>query len=321
MEQAVASHNKNITARSLLLTEPQRLEWVSAELPPPGAQEVLVQTRTGAISIGSELPRYQGRARGNRAAVYPCMTGYESVGTVLACGAAVKRMRPGDRIVAFYGHRTHAIVPEEKAIVVPDDIADALALLAILSCDAAKGVRKIVPQPEEAVLVTGAGTMGLLTLFILKAYGVTTVDVVEPRVERHTLAFKLGASDILCPQELPETSERYAVGFECSSRNTAFTLLQNQMRQGGRICITADGNIEPLVLAAAFHEKELQLVGTSDGWNYHEHAKWYFQELRQHSMRLEDLFEIKIAARELRATFAQLASGTIQPVKVLVDYD
>lgn len=319
MEQATAAHNRN--ARCLLLTAPHRVAWFSALLPPLGARDILVQTRTGAISVGSELPRYQGIGRGSKPATYPCMTGYESVGTVLACGAAVQRIRPGERVVAFYGHRTHAVVPEAKAIVVPDDISDALAILAILSCDAAKGVRKVAPQAEEPVLVTGAGTMGLLTLFILKAYGVAVIDMVEPRTERHALARKLGARHVLRPQDLPETSNGYAVGFECSSRNAAFALLQQQMQQDGRVCITADGNIEPLVLTPAFHEKELQLVGSSDGWDYHEHAAWYFEQIRQHPPHLEELFEARVAADELTATFAQLAAGALQPVKVLVNYD
>ncbi len=313
-------HNEKIIARSLLLMAPQHLEWVSAELPPLGVQDVLVQTRTGAISIGSELPRYRGTARSSKESEYPCMTGYESIGIVLACGNAVQRIRPGDRVIAFYGHRTHAIVPEAKAIVVPEHISDALAILAILSCDAAKGVRKIAPQPGEAVLVTGAGTMGLLTLFILKTYGVGTVDVVEPQQERQALAYKLGARHVFRPQDVLAASENYAAGFECSSRNLAFTLLQQQMQRDGRICITADGNIEPLVLAPAFHEKELQLVGSSDGWNYSEHAAWYFREVQRRPTYLEELFEIRVPAGELIATFAQLASGTIQPVKALIDY-
>lgn len=320
MEQPVTSDRGDIPARSLLLTAPQRLEWVSATLPPLGERDVLVQTRTGAISTGSELPHYLGNSRSSKPTSYPCMTGYESVGTVLACGVAVQHIRVGERVVAFYGHRTHAIVPEAKAIVVPADISDALAILAILSCDAAKGVRKLAPQADEPVLVTGAGTMGLLTLFILKACGVAIVDMVEPRRERHALAYRLGASHVLCPQDLPTTSESYAAGFECSSSNAAFTLLQQQMQQDGRICITADGNREPLVLAPAFHEKELRPVGSSDGWDYHAHAAWYFQYLRQHPTSLEALFEIRVSADALIATFAHLAAGALQPVKVLVDY-
>ena len=97
-------------------------------------------------------------------------------------------------------------------------------------------------------------------------------------------------------------------------------LVQNHMQKDGRICITADGNIEPLVLTPAFHEKELQIVGSSDGWDYHEHAAWYFHEVLRRPTLLEQLFEIEVASKELITVFEQLATGTIQPIKVLVHY-
>jgi alcohol dehydrogenase len=249
------------------------------------------------------------------------MTGYESVGVVMACGAHVQKVSVGDRVVTFYGHRTHAVVPETDVIVVPDDITDPLALLVILTCDAASGIRKLVPMPEEAVLITGAGAMGLLTLFVLKAYGITHIEIVEPRQERHALAYQFGARTVFFPQDLAGANESYPVAFECSSRNKAFELLQGQMQHNGRICIIADGNYEPLTLTPAFHERELKVVGTSNGWNYHEHALWYFQAVRQTSTRLEQLFEREIAQSELITMFERLASSSSRPVKILVHYE
>src|SRR5437868_8785658 len=111
-------------ARSLLLTAPRQLEWVTENLPPLQSNEVLVQTSAGAISIGAELPQYRGTALSSEAARYPRMTGYESVGTVIACGTEIQRLKVGDRAVAFYGHRTHGIVAEDKAILVSNGIAD-----------------------------------------------------------------------------------------------------------------------------------------------------------------------------------------------------
>lgn len=313
--------SKNLTARSLLLAAPGHLHWADETLPPLDPHDVLVQTRTGAISIGSELPLYCGTARASHAPRYPCMTGYESVGLVLACGSDVHTVHPGDRVVSFYGHRTHAVVPAAKVIVVPDGISDALAILVILTCDAAKGVRKLAPLPEEPVLITGAGTMGLLTLFLLKAYGCARVDIVEPLPERHALAARLGASTVFFPHDLASPGETYPVAFECSSRNEACALLQSQMQHGGRICITADGNLEPLVLTAAFHERELSMIGSSDGWDYQQHASWYFHEIQQHSTPLEQLFEREIAQHELISVFEELAMGRSLPVKVLVHYE
>ena len=312
---------RDINAQSLYLTSQRQLQWVTEELPPLSTHDVLVRTTAGAISIGSELPLYCGTARASDPIQYPRMTGYESIGVVMACGAHVQKVHVGDRVVTFYGHRTHAVVPEANVIVVPDDITDPLALLVIQTCDAASGIRKLVPMPEEAVLITGAGAMGLLTLFVLKAYGITQIDIVEPRQERHALAYQLGARTVFFPQELASADESYPVAFECSSRNKAFGLQQGQMQHNGRICMIADGNFEPLTLTPAFHERELKVVGTNNGWNYHEHALWYFQAVRQTSTRLEQLFEREIAQSELLAMFERLASNSSRPVKILVHYE
>ncbi|MFL5627953.1 MAG: alcohol dehydrogenase catalytic domain-containing protein [Ktedonobacteraceae bacterium] len=307
-------------SRSLLLTAPGQLEWVAEDLPSLQPDEVLVQTRAGAISIGAELPRYTGTARSARSPRYPHMTGYESIGTVAACGSQVKRLHVGQRVVAFYGHRTCAIVPESKAIVVPDDISDALALLTILSCDVSKGISKVVLDRAEPVLVTGAGTIGLLTVFMLTAIGSQNIDVIEPRVERRALAKLFGARETLNPREMEARNDMYAVGIECSSRNRAFELLQGKVRRDGRICILADGNVEPLVLTPAFHEKELSVVGSSDGRDYQGHAQWFFEIVRQRPHALERLFEYQTTANNLIQTFESLAQGAIQPIKVLVRY-
>jgi alcohol dehydrogenase len=312
---------EELSTQKLLLTAPRRLQWITEKLPPLGAHEVLIQTRTGAMSIGSELPVYCGTARTSKPLSYPRMTGYESVGIVTACGSDVKTVQVGNRVVSFYGHSTHAVVPEAKVIKIPDTISDLLAILTILTCDTAKGVRKMAPMPEERALITGAGTMGLLTLFVLKAYGLIEIDVVEPRQERHALASQLGARTVYFPHDLPPTSESYSIAFECSSRNEAFTLLQNHMQQNGRICILADGNLEPLVLTPAFHERELHIVGSSDGWDYHKHAVWYFQVIQQNDTGLEQIFEEEIMQSELISTFERLANERARPVKILVHYE
>jgi alcohol dehydrogenase len=140
--------------KSLLLTAPVQLEWVLEDLSLLLPDEVLIQTTAGAISIGSELPIYSGTARSTEPIRYPHMTGYESAGIVIARGSDVQRLQVGDRVIAFYGHRTHAIIPEAKAIAVPDNVPDALALLSILTCDVSKGIRKVAPQPADKLIET-----------------------------------------------------------------------------------------------------------------------------------------------------------------------
>ena len=63
----------------------------------------------------------------------------------------------------------------------PSSIQPKVALLSILSCDAAKGVLKLNPRQDEKVLITGMGVIGLLACNFLKYYvGIEHVDVVEP---------------------------------------------------------------------------------------------------------------------------------------------
>ncbi len=305
--------------RSLLLTAPERLEWTTSELPEPKPHELLVETLSGAISIGTELPLYAGMSRGHTPD-YPLMTGYESVARVLASGESVEQLVPGDRIVSFYGHRRHAIIQAEKAIPIPLGINDELALLSILSCDVAKGVRKLMPQRSDPVLITGAGLIGLLTLWTLCQYGVETVDVIEPRAARRELAHRFGARTVFKSDQASEIGAEYAYGFECSSRDAAFGQLQRSMHHDGTICILADGNLEPLTLLPDFHQKELTVVGSSDGWDYHQHARWFFERARGQEELLTSLFQWHVSAGQLVETFQRLAHGNERPIKVFVRY-
>jgi alcohol dehydrogenase len=305
-------------ARSLLLSAPRRVAWVERELPPLGPDDVLVETTAGALSIGAELPQYLGNARHVAPPTYPAMTGYESVGRVGAVGAAVTGLCAGQRVVACYGHRTCAVVPAAKAVPVPDDISDELALLAILSCDVMKGVRKLAPRPGAVAMLTGARAIGLLTTWTLARLGVAA-DVLEPRAARRALALRLGARHVTA--DAGALADAYALGVECSSRDAAFGLLQAHMAQDGRLCVLSDGNLEPLTLTPHFHARELTMVGSSDGLDYPAHAAWFWPHARQHADALAALYGWRVRADELPATFERLVeAGDARPVKVLVEY-
>ena len=304
--------------RSLLLFAPKTLRWETQTLRLPVEDEVRVRTLYGAVSVGTEAPIYAGTSRGS-APNYPKMTGYESYGVVEACGPAVHELNVGDRVVSFYGHRTHRLEPEKRFVRVPEGLEPSLALLAILSCDVKRGILKVAPGRGERVLVTGAGAIGLLTLFVLKALGVEVVDVVERSPERLELARTLGATNAWTPEEAENIEASYAVGLECSSRDAAFSLLQDKLTPNGRLCVLADGNVEPLTLTPKFHAKELRVVGSSDGVDYRGHAEWFYA--LPDLPKLDALYDLRVSASDLPKTFEEMARGLVRPVKVLVRYE
>lgn len=308
-------------AASLLLHGPRDVRWVMEALPPLGPDKVLIATRAGAISGGTELPLYRGDSRAATPPTYPRMSGYENVGVVLARGPAVREPAIGARVVATYGHRTHALVPAHKAYSIPDDIGDELALLLILSGDVLTGLRKLGTPPPGPALVTGAGAIGLLAVFGLAALGTPDIDVVEPLIARHELALALGARRVLTPQEATGLSADYASGVECSARDAAFATLQRTVRPHGRIGVLSDGNVETLTLTPHFHERQLAVLGSSDCPDYHAHARWYFPAARAVQMVLPRLFDHRVVAPDLPATFTRLAADRTLATKVFVSYD
>ncbi|PED86356.1 zinc-binding dehydrogenase [Bacillus cereus] len=303
----------------LILKGPKQLKWEINEIKDIQDDEIIVKTIAGAISIGAELPQYNGSDVTEMNPFYPRKTGYESYGEVIQVGNKVTHVNVGDKVVSFYGHETIGIVKGHKVIRVPSSIQPKVALLSILSCDAAKGVLKLNPRQDEKVLITGMGVIGLLACNFLKYYvGIEHVDVVEPNKNRRDFAKKFGAKNIYDSEE--KIIETYNYGFECSATNSGFHTLQKTLKTNGEICILSDGNIEELTLTANFYQKELQIIGSSDGSDYQKHADWFFEEIGKTPF-IEEIFQHEIHYTSLIECFDELSLGIIKPLKVYVSYE
>ena len=86
-------------AQTLTFSAPYRLELIERELPPIGAEEVLVQTLVSAISPGTEMLVYRGQCPAlddprdpfSSKIDYPTAFGYACVGRVLDTGQRVDK--------------------------------------------------------------------------------------------------------------------------------------------------------------------------------------------------------------------------------------
>ncbi|PEJ08508.1 zinc-binding dehydrogenase [Bacillus wiedmannii] len=303
----------------LVLEGPKRLKWETREIKSIQDDEIIVKTIAGAISIGAELPQYKESDVTDTNPIYPRKTGYESYGEVIQVGNNVTKLKVGDKVVSFYGHETVGVVKEDKVIRVPSYIKPKVALLSILSCDVAKGVLKLNPRKDGKVLITGMGVIGLLTCYFLKYYvGVDHVDVVEPNRSRRRFAEKFGAKNIY--DSVEQIIETYSYGFECSATNSGFRTLQKALNSNGEICILSDGNKDELTLTADFYRKELQIIGSSDGYDYQKHADRFFSHIEQ-TPWIDEIFQYDIHYTVLEKCFEELSERIITPLKVFVSYE
>jgi alcohol dehydrogenase len=305
--------------QSLVLTGKQKLMWKRKEVRDLEKDEILIQTIACAISIGAELPQYNESDVTDPHPHYPRETGYESYGKVIKIGEKVTNIRVGDHVVAFYGHKDFGIVKANKVVQVPDTVEYRHALLNTLSCDAGKGVLKVNPKSNDKVLVTGAGTIGLLSVHFLKNYmDVKHIDVLEPDESRRRLANIFGATNTYFDKE-QVPSVFYDIGLECSASLDAFHTQLKSLKYHKELCVLSDGNKDHFYLNEDFYEKELKIVGSSDGWDYQQHSLWFFKESVK-APYLTQIFDYEIPSDQLIECFAKLSESNNKPVKVLVKY-
>jgi threonine dehydrogenase-like Zn-dependent dehydrogenase len=214
-----------------------RVVVVDVPEPAPGPGEVLVETAFSVVSTGTEIHAIQGTARpettGNE--TYPPLQpssrpslrirsggtrwtgpsprpsasdliriGYSLAGTVLAVGADVLDVRPGDAVACSGNqcavHAERVVVPRNLVAKVPPGLSLDRAAFVTLGAIALNALRRSGGHIGEVIGVSGLGPIGLLGVQVARAAGLDVVglDIANGRVK---LARELGATVALNPVE------------------------------------------------------------------------------------------------------------------------
>ncbi|MFQ5955878.1 MAG: alcohol dehydrogenase catalytic domain-containing protein, partial [Kiloniellales bacterium] len=243
-------------------------------LPLPGAGELLLGLRVAGL-CGTDLFKL---ATGSAAA--GSVLGHELVGQVVAVGPGVTRFRDGDRVVAPHhvpcgecalcraGNETMCDVFRENLLdpggfadmilvrpratelaarLVPGGVADQAAVFMEPAACVLRSVRRSGIDGRGAVVVLGAGSMGLLHLLVLRAlFPDIAVSVIDPVAERRALAERLGAVAAAAPgapalEQVISASDgvgAYAVFDTVGGRDTLEAGLE-LIRRGGTVVLFA----------------------------------------------------------------------------------
>ncbi len=107
----------------------------------------------------------------------PLAMGYCNVGTVAEIGAGVSGFAIGDRVASNGKHAEVVSVPVNLSAKVPANVSDDAAAFTVIGAIALQGVRLIQPTLGEAVVVTGMGLIGLITVQLLRAHGCRVLGI------------------------------------------------------------------------------------------------------------------------------------------------
>lgn len=168
----------------------------------------------------------------------PLPLGYCNVGHALGVGAGVIGFESGDRVVSNGKHAELVSVPQNLCARVPDGVSDDAAAFTVLGAIALQGIRLVMPTLGEAVVVTGLGLIGLLTVQLLRAHGCRVLGLdFDP--EKLALARRFGAEvvDLAAGQDPVRVAEAFSRGRGVDAVIvTAATHSSEPMHQAALMC-------------------------------------------------------------------------------------
>jgi predicted dehydrogenase/NADPH:quinone reductase-like Zn-dependent oxidoreductase len=118
--------------------------------------------------------------------------GYCNVGVAIDVGRDVSGVSVGDRVASNGKHAEIVSVPVNLCAKVPVNVSDDAAAFTVLGAIALEGIRLVQPTLGEAVVVTGLGIIGLITVQLLRANGCRVLGLDFDR-DKLTLARGFGA--------------------------------------------------------------------------------------------------------------------------------
>jgi bacteriochlorophyllide a dehydrogenase len=184
--------------RAIVLERPEHIAFSRLDLTPPGDDDLVVDIKYSGISTGTEKLLFNGRMPQFPGMGYPLVPGYESVGRVVAAGAAAQErigeqvFVPGARCYGevrglFGGAASRLVVSSARVVPVEPSLGEEAVLLALAATAyhsvAGGGKRNPIVPPE---LIVGHGVLGRLLARMTVVAGFAPPTVWETNPQRVT---------------------------------------------------------------------------------------------------------------------------------------
>ncbi len=172
-------------------------------VPEPARGQVLVTVRACCISPGTELGSVPGRRREPNPAAAPRTFGYSNAGVISALGPGCEDLEVGTRVACMGGgfalHATHAVVPRNLAVPIPDAVTFEAAATNHLAATGLHAIRRGEFTLGEHVAVMGLGIVGHFASQFAALAGAHVLGVDRFPIRRDALAATGHAEGTISP--------------------------------------------------------------------------------------------------------------------------
>ena len=319
--------------------------WKRAIRQPENVKTVLQMAATQGIGHARRV------VQGQLSAGNP--TGYSAAGIILEVGKGIDDLHPGNRVAcggAQCAYHAEIIrVPRNLTVPVPDGLDLTIASTVTLGAIAMQGVRRALPTLGETFVVIGLGTLGQLTVQILRANGCRVIGI-DLDTDRIRLAQKFGMELGASPEQGDSIEQvaRLSDGMGADGViitaatpsdeivSTAFKVC----RKKGRVVLVGDVGLN--LNRADFYKKELDFfISTSYGpgrydRNYEEkgldypvaYVRWtenrnmaaYLRLVADGMVKVEPLISATYPIEQASSAYEALRTGETRLLLVLLSY-
>ena len=252
--------------------EDLRLE--PAALPELGPGQVLVRLGAGGI-CGSDLHYYFEGRNGSFVIREPLIPGHEASGVIVAVGPGVTRVKAGDKVAISPSHacghcdfcregreqlctamnflgsaslfphvqgmfREYFVMGERQCYPVAGDVTLGELAFAEPLAVALHGVNRGADLLGKSVLITGAGTIGCLTVMAARLAGAAHITVTDVLDRPLAKASEVGADALRADRDGDAlATPQFDVAFEVSGSFAALKTCVAAVKRGGASCRSA----------------------------------------------------------------------------------
>ena len=339
--------------KALVKAKPEPGIWMEeVPEPDPGPNDVKIKIRKTAI-CGTDLHIYHWDRWAADTVPVPMVTGHEFSGEIVEVGNAVTKYRPGQR-VSGEGHlvcgacrncragRGHLCrntlgvgvnrpgafaeflcIPEYNVFALPEDVSDEIAALFDPLGNAVHTALSYDLVGED-VLVTGAGTIGIMAAVVAQQVGARKVVITDINPAKLDLAKKLGVQFVIDAREQSLVdvmknigmTEGFDVGLEMSGAAPAFRDMIEVMNNGGKIAILG---ISPNAFEVDWNKIVFKMLNLKGIYGREMFETWYkMTTLVQTRINLDPIITHRLKAEDYSEGFEVMASGNSG--KVILDW-
>ena len=265
------------------IQQPHQIELVDDAIPQPRANEVLLKIKAVGI-CGSDLHVLEGQ---HPFVTYPVFPGHEVSGEIVALGDKVDdsllglsaviepsiadgtlpRFQPGRyniaselKVMGFQvpgAMSEYFTVPVNRIHILPQGLSHEVGAMVEPTAVAVHAVRLAGNIAGLRVGVIGAGTIGLLTAQVARAYNASEVMIADHDDKRRELAKTLG---LQVAEALGE--QQFDVVFECVGVEASMRASILACTKGGAIVVVGVFGDEARLPIGLIQDRELQILGS-----------------------------------------------------------